>query len=126
MNMPSSHVCVLNESGRIIAVNDAWRRFAEANQGGERCCEGANYLAVCYGAVGVEAAEANEFAIGIRSVLWGINNCERYLMEYSCDSPRVQRRFVGTVRRLMIGDRFLAIVEHTDITERKADEGAIT
>jgi signal transduction histidine kinase len=43
----SAHLCVLDESGTVIAVNKSWRAFAEANQLGlADAALGANYLAV--------------------------------------------------------------------------------
>ena len=74
----SSHVCVLNETGTIIAVNRAWKEFGDSNppvdsagRPGERCGEGADYLAVCDRAVGPDAVVGAEFAAGIRHVLGG-------------------------------------------------------
>ncbi len=100
-----SHVCVLNEAGTIIAVNQTWTDFGEANgrvdsdevrlealgQGGFG--EGADYLGVCDGAVGPDAAEAAEFAAGIRAVLRGKR--EHFSLEYPCHSPGEQRWFMG-------------------------------
>jgi two-component system NtrC family sensor kinase len=77
----SSHICVLDEAGRIIAVNRAWKQFAEANHkvgaeflntGGDGGFgEGANYLTVCDHSIGADASEAFEVAAGIRAVLEG-------------------------------------------------------
>ena len=42
------HICVLDETGTIVAVNKAWREFAVANGADpRRTDEGANYMAVC-------------------------------------------------------------------------------
>ena len=44
----SAHIAVLDTDGRILAVNAAWRRFADANGfSGKRFGVGANYIAVC-------------------------------------------------------------------------------
>ena len=44
----SAHIAVLDESGTIVAINQAWRRFAEDNGGGDqRLLAGANYLTIC-------------------------------------------------------------------------------
>ena len=40
-------VAVLDQTGAIIAVNEAWRTFGEANQAREVSSVGVNYLDVC-------------------------------------------------------------------------------
>src|SRR4028119_2073309 len=40
--------CAVDQSGRIVAVNSAWRRFAEAaGSDPDRSAEGSDYLAAC-------------------------------------------------------------------------------
>ncbi|MGD1095780.1 MAG: PAS domain S-box protein [Bryobacteraceae bacterium] len=126
----TSHVCVLNEAGTIIAVNQAWRNFAEANRKDRRAgcvqdCfgEGANYLAVCDRAAGPEAAQAAEFAAGIRAVLEGQR--EQYSLEYPCHSPDQERWFTGRVTRFMSNQSTRILIEHHNITERKLAEEAL-
>jgi len=92
-----SHVCVLDQEGSILAVNQAWRRFAEENRilapgepparspHPEHFAEGAGYLAVCDRAAGPDAAEAAAFAAGIRAVLHGER--QQFSMEYPCHAP---------------------------------------
>ena len=128
----ASHVCVLDESGSIIAVNQAWKEFAKANRGvdtnelrlqsadGDGYGEGVNYLALCDRAVGVDAAGAAEFAHGIRGVLRGEHT--QYQQEYSCHSPQEQRWFLGTVTRFVVHNRRRILVEHINITKRKLAE----
>ena len=126
----SSHVCVLNEAGTIVAVNQAWKDFAKANrrvdsdevrlESSDVDCEGANYLTACDRAVGTEAKEAAEFAAGIRAVLHG--HLEHFEQEYPCHSAVEQRWFVGRVRRFSINRRPQILIEHVIITERKLYE----
>jgi hypothetical protein len=90
MDALSAHVCVLDEAGRIVAVNRAWRAFAAANPPvrGD-FAEGANYLAVCDAAIGSDAAEAVAFASGIRAVMRGER--DEFAREYVEDwSERTQ------------------------------------
>ena len=120
----SSHVCVLDETGTILAVNHAWRAFAKANRtidngehnGAGDVSEGANYLTVCERA-GIETAEGPEFASGIRSVL----NAERqqYTQEYACHSVDELRWFIGKVTRFLTSGLPRILIEHIDITELK-------
>lgn len=130
----SSHVCVLDETGTIIAVNRAWRDFAKENrradcdEGAELPVhngfgEGAQYLAVCDGVVGPEVAISAEFASGIRAVMNGER--EEYSAEYPCHSPDEPRWFIGRVRRFLSGCPCRVLVEHINITELKLTEQAL-
>ena len=113
----SAHVCVLDENGIILTVNDAWRKFAAANPPVKNnICEGIDYLAVCDNVQGEEAAMAHAFAEGIRSVLQGEKNL--FSLEYPCHSEDEERWFVGRVTRLD-GNPKGAVVAHENISERK-------
>jgi PAS domain S-box-containing protein len=127
-----SHICVLDETGTIIAVNKAWIDFAIANQRidsedvrpdspGLGCFgDRVNYLEVCERVTGIETEEAIEFAAGIRAVLLGEQ--ERYSTEYSCHSPTEQRWFLSRVTRFWTNQKPRIVVEHINITERKLAE----
>lgn len=131
----SSNMCVLDETGAIVAVNKAWKDFAEsnprepANGAGEVVAaleglsEGANYLEVCDRAFGIEAAEALRFAEGMRAVLRG--DLLHYTQEYSCHSPRELRWFMSKASRFFIGSKPRIVIEHIDISERKRQEQAL-
>lgn len=131
----SSHICVLNESGTIMALNQAWKDFAEVNlsvdsgnvplesAAGSFFSEGVNYLAVCDRAVGPDAIEAAEFAAGIRAVLQGER--KMYSAEYPCHSPNEKRWFVGRVTRFSSNGVPQILIQHTNITERKHAELAL-
>jgi PAS domain-containing protein len=112
------HVAIVDRSGTIIAVNEAWKRFAR-NNGGEpsKVLEGANYLGVCERATGEQSEYAQSFAEGLRSVMCGRE--ERFAMEYPCHSPTERRWFVARAVPLPEGDLPMAIVAHENITRRK-------
>jgi PAS domain S-box-containing protein len=125
----SSHVCVLNETGTIIAVNRAWKEFGNSNPpvdcAGQAsdCGEGADYLAVCDRAAGQDAGLAAEFAAGIRDILGGER--EQFSLEYSCHSPSEQRWFIGRARRFVVASLPRILIEHINITELKRTEAAL-
>lgn len=72
----SSHICVLDETGTIIAVNRAWKRFGETNKrvdegegsqdapNGVQWGDGINYLAICDRVSGPDSVEARKFEHG--------------------------------------------------------------
>jgi diguanylate cyclase (GGDEF)-like protein/PAS domain S-box-containing protein len=127
----SSHICVLDEEGTIIAVNRAWREFSRANQRpGEAAAdevrdgglEGTRYLDVCERATGADAVEAKAFADGVRAVLCGQRDL--YSAEYSCDSPTERRWFLCRVTRFPTRP-VRVLVEHINITDRKRAEESL-
>ena len=116
----SAHICVLDNTGTIIAVNRAWRDFAMANPPlPKNYLEGDNYLSVCDSATGNDAGEAKAFAAGLRAVMSGER--KEFSMEYPCHSPTINRWFFGRVTRFS-GKDTLSVVAHEDITERKRAE----
>jgi len=125
----SSHICVLDETGKIIAVNRAWKSFAEANRAGvsgegrDGLGEGVNYLDVCDRAAGPNANEAAEFAAGIRAVLHG--ELERYSAEYPCHSSGEQRWFIGRATRFSSHGLPRIVIAHDNITERMQAQQAL-
>ena len=131
----SSHICVLDETGVIIAENQAWKDFGEANKPDHYAQaepadawrgsigNGANYLDVCRRSEGEDAGEAQEFADGIEAVLKGERNL--YSREYPCHSSSTQRWFLGRVTRFFSSGIPRVVVEHINITERKLAEEAL-
>jgi PAS domain S-box-containing protein len=120
----TAHVAVLDESGKIIAVNQAWRDFAASNPPVQtNVCEGANYLAVCDTADGEDKSLAQDFAREIRLVMAG--KVQSFSMEYPCHSPDEQRWFVGRVTCFGTSTARRLVVAHENITERKQAEQAL-
>ncbi len=113
-----SHVALVDQSGTILAANDAWKAFAKANGGDlSRTAEGTNYLAVCDGATGSQSEYAASFAEGLRAVL--SESEDGFEMEYPCHSPTERRWFIGSARIFAADSETLAVVAHEDTTERK-------
>jgi len=120
----AAHIAILDETGRIVAVNRSWRDFAQANGiDPALASEGVNYLAVCDAAVGENAEEAPATAAGIRAVLRG--EVESYAVEYPCHAPAEQRWFVVRVTRFDSQASIRVAVAHENITERKQSEQAV-
>jgi two-component system NtrC family sensor kinase len=64
-------VAVLDATGTIVAVNQAWQSFGQSNQADDILPVGINYLDVCDRATGGDGPCARNAAAGIRAVLAG-------------------------------------------------------
>jgi PAS domain S-box-containing protein len=123
INALDSQVCLVDEEGRIVAVNRAWMDFAGENgYSGAAPFEGTNYLSVCHSAVGA-CSEATPAAEGIRAVIRG--ELPRFTLEYPCDSPSRRRWFEATVTPFQGNGRPGAVIVHVEITSRKAAQRAL-
>ncbi|MGI8554219.1 MAG: PAS domain S-box protein, partial [Dehalococcoidia bacterium] len=120
----SAEIAILDDKGTIIAVNEAWRRFGQANSlQMDAFAVGSNYLAVCEAADGAFREEAMPAAAAIRAVIAGAR--EATYLEYPCDSPTQQRWFGLRVTPLAEERGIQVVVAHEDISERKAAEQAL-
>ncbi|WP_434148703.1 PAS domain-containing sensor histidine kinase [Methylocaldum gracile subsp. desertum] len=118
------HVAVVDREGNILAVNQAWQRFARENgpQPGTPVPNtdiGANYLKVCRTSSGGVSDDALTAYTGILSVLKGER--ESFAIEYPCHAPDRERWFVMQVTPLGAPPG-AAVISHTNITERKKAE----
>jgi len=112
LNALTAHIAVLDADGVIVAVNNAWSRFAAANGATSATAfVGANYLSAC--------GSAEDTTTGIRALLRG--DRDEFSVEYPCDSPEERRWFMLRATRLARG----AVVAHENITERKLMEEAL-
>ncbi|OLN25044.1 putative two-component response regulator with GGDEF domain [Desulfovibrio sp. DV] len=119
LNGLTAHIALIDASGDIILVNEAWRDFARDNGlAPELAGEGTNYLCACD-----NATEAGSFAAGIRQVLAG--ELEQFTMEYPCHAPHQPRWFVGRVTPFPGDGPRRVVVAHEDISERKLMELAL-
>jgi signal transduction histidine kinase/integral membrane sensor domain MASE1 len=117
----SSNVAVLDREGRIIAVNDGWKRFVRENGGtpDDGAGVGASYLDVWRRAAGKDAPYAGEALAGIEAVLNRVRT--GLALEYPYRESGVERWFAMSVVPLNLPEGG-AVVSHTDITERKRAE----
>jgi diguanylate cyclase (GGDEF)-like protein/PAS domain S-box-containing protein len=123
LNALPAHIALLDAQGVIVTVNEAWRDFGDANAvQGPGYGVGADYLAICDRAHGVDSAEARRAAAGIRTVLAGA--AKRFALEYPCHSPTGKRWFLMSVTPLAEEHVNGAVVMHIDVTEkRRTEEG---
>lgn len=121
----ASQIAIIDESGRILATNSAWREFATNNGSHDLASigAGANYLQVCDTAAGRNAVEADAIAAGIRAVLAGEQ--KQFEIEYPCHAPGRKRWFTARVTRFAGEGSTRAIISHENITNRKIAESAL-
>jgi len=114
----AGHVAILNEHATIVAVNVAWRQFADVN--GLRIadyCVGVNYLDVCHAAKGEHSEETCFVATAIRRLLAekkGTFHCE-----YPCHGPTEQRWFELRGSCFQEGRPFFVLLANENITGRR-------
>lgn len=113
-----ANLCVVDQRGSIVHVNEAWNRFAQANGVAPSAVgPGCNYLEVCRHAAGPDGETAAAFAASLGAVLRG-ERAECHC-EYACHSGTEERWFVARVRRFPGEGSAPAVILHMDITERK-------
>jgi len=119
-----AHVAVIDPAGDIVAVNEAWRRFAESNSLASRSFGiGSNYLEICAGARGEDSDGAQAVHDGILGVLSGRSRA--FTVDYPFHTGGVRRWFRMLVSPLRIANRHLTIVMHVNITEQMVAEKAL-
>jgi PAS domain S-box-containing protein len=116
-----AEVAVLDARGCIIAVNQAWRQFAEENGGSAALREGigVDYLAACRHLQGKDADAAGRIADRLEALLAG--SLSRFVHEYPCHAPDRQRWF-AVIAAPVRSRPAAAVVVHFDITARKLAE----
>jgi PAS domain S-box-containing protein len=118
LDAQASHIAVLDQTGKIIAVNKAWQRFLEENGSSTSSCGiGVNYLGVCDAAEGNWSDEAKVVAQGIRQVISG--QLEQFCLEYPCHGAVEKRWFQVLVTRFGVVGPAPVVVAHENITKRK-------
>ena len=123
LNSLNVNIAVLDSTGVIISVNEAWKRFGRQNGASAEVQRGIgmNYLEICQTASGEHSQEAKAAQQGIQSVLNGTENS--FTLEYPCHSPDQKRWFLLTASPLSSASNS-AVILHIDITGRKLLENA--
>jgi diguanylate cyclase (GGDEF)-like protein len=118
-----SQIAVIDQNGKIVYVNQAWRNFAiENGMPVDHSREETNYMAVCNSAAASGDHDGAQVFTGIRSVLENRSAC--FMFEYPCHSPDEQRWFMMRIAALS-GVVVCFVISHHVITERKLAEERI-
>ena len=119
----SAHIAILDDQGRILAVNRAWQEFAAGNGvPAGTVFPGLSYFAACAGATGEDAPTAAAAEAGLRAVISGERDL--FEMDYPCHSPDAQRWFHLRVTPFAEPAPRRVVAAHENITARKLAEAA--
>jgi PAS domain S-box-containing protein len=114
-------IVLLNEAGKIVAVNESWKKFTlENNLGVPKYGIDYSYIAISEKATGVDELSGKKIAIGIKEVIAG--PIAEFSLEYSYYSNNKKKWFQIIVAPLTDKTKKGAVVLHIDITSRKLAE----
>jgi hypothetical protein len=118
----SAHIAILDETGTIISVNQAWRDFAKGNvEDAVVETVGVNYLEVCERAS--KSADAPEAALMARGIVEVLDRKRKnFYLQYPCHAPSDERWFQARVARFSVGGEQRLVISHENITEAKIAE----
>lgn len=102
-----SEAAVLDSSGVILLVNEAWRRFGRENGAGAACGVGIDYLRTCERAAESGDEVAAVVGAALEAVLAG--HAPEAALDYACHSPSERRWFHLSVRPLVGGRRVVVL-----------------
>ena len=119
----SAHVAILDGAGKILAVNEAWRSFAEENGfSRSRDITGLDYLEVCDDAR-PRCGQRRVIAAGLKAVMDGMR--DDFRIEYPCLCANEKRWFQFRATQFGDGTERRVVVAHEGITEIKRAEEAL-
>jgi DNA-binding CsgD family transcriptional regulator len=120
----SAHIAILDEAGRVLETNQAWREFAWSNgMPPDYHGRGDHYLAVCDAVQGPDAGDAHRVAAGIREVLGG--RCAEFRHDYPCHTPQGPHWYYMRAILMRGAKPPRVVVSHEDITALKLTEEAL-
>ncbi len=117
-------IVLVNEKGKIIAVNESWKKFTLANDlGVPQFGIGYSYLAIAEPITGVDKATNNKIAKGLKDVIVG--NKKDFSLEYRSrhSSKNIWHQII--IAPLADSTDKGAVILHIDITDRKLAEEAL-
>jgi len=116
MDALDAHVALLDEDANILAVNERWRRYAEAHGYVDSGCGvGRNYLQICESSVGCE--EAHLVSEGIRALMNGER--ESLCCVYPCSDGTNESWFQLRANRFLSQGVLRLVLAHENVTEIK-------
>ena len=114
------HIAVMDGTGRIVYVNEAWANFGRQNGAKDVDWLARNYLEACRKAGESGDANAAQADRGIRDILEG--KAGVFTHEYPCHAAGENRWFLMTFKPLEQFDPGHFVASHLNITQRKVAE----
>ena len=118
-------IVVLDRSGMVLKVNEAWRRFTDESgpcphAAAVHTSVDSNFLALCDDDCYFSSpADAQAVRGGIEAVLAGL--ISNFQLDYACNTKTGQRWF-SLVAKPMAAEQGGAVLSNSDVTERKEVE----
>jgi PAS domain S-box-containing protein len=106
----STHLAVLDRTGRIVLVNEAWRKF-DSERGAGDCVVGANYLESCAWDAGDGSTTAAVLLDGLHRVLDGRSRMFSHVFRFDASSVYQMR-----ATRFDRGSELWIVVTFDDVT----------
>jgi signal transduction histidine kinase len=111
----SAHIAILDTTGTILAVNQAWREFAREKAAClDRGAVGKNYFLPSE--MPASGSACRRFTEGVQQVLSGQR--EEFSIEYACQVRGAERWFHGKVTRFNGSGASHVVIAHEDISQR--------
>ncbi len=117
----AAYVVVLDDAGRILAVNAAWERMTSAIEN-RNVGVGADYVTVC-DAIGVKDSFAATIAGSLGEMLKG--RLDEFMVEYPCRTPDGERWLALRASRHIGAGPAKMVLQHHDITSRVRAEAEL-
>ena len=115
-SLPSS-VCVIDEEGNILHVNDAWKQFGTTNGIKHQDYTKYNYFDVCRS--DSENEETNIILEGLIGLIDG--KIEKFEYEYPCHTPNKKHWFLMSADLMKTSEKQI-VISHRDVTLLKLAE----
>ena len=117
----SASIVILEETGTIVAVNAAWRRFVLAHDLPAASHDvGTNYLEFCRSVSDRIVTDTQDVTTGIRAVM--ARQCTAFHCEYACHNATEQCWFLIRATRFDGTEGVRVVIAHEDISEIKRAE----
>lgn len=121
LNSLTAGIAVIDASGHIVFVNDAWRLLGQENGlPADTVWVSQHYRRIIDAAAVTDKAIAAEIDAKLATVLEGA--LQEFSIEYACHGPTQQRWFLLRTTRFELQGRSMVVTSHTDITDRYAAE----
>jgi PAS domain S-box-containing protein len=117
-SLPAS-VCVINDYGKILQVNDSWKEFADSNKTSKTInyYSKYNYFDICR-----QDVQDHNSKIVLEGLLELFENkTKEFELEYPCHSPGRKQWFFMRADLMKTKEKQV-VISHTDITSRKLAE----